>query len=114
MTNENESKSEVTNPLIDNKSIDLSGIMNIAGSLLKNPEVLNTVSDVMKLTNNVHETTKKPEELQENTILVLQKQITEMNQQIISLQNQISKYNEELRELILKMQSSLEKRKWWF
>jgi uncharacterized protein YlxW (UPF0749 family) len=114
MTNENESKSEVNNLLIDNKSIDLSGIMNIAGSLLKNPEVLNTVSDVMKLTNNVQETTKKPEELQENTILVLQKQITEMNQQIISLQNQISKYNKELRELILKMQSSLEKRKWWF
>ena len=114
MTNENESKSEVNNPLIDNKSIDLSGIMNIAGSLLKNPEVMNTVSDVMKLTNNVHETTKKPEELQENTILVLQKQITDMNQQIIDLQNQISKYNEELRELILKMQSSLEKRKWWF
>jgi uncharacterized protein YlxW (UPF0749 family) len=114
MTNENESKSEVTNPLIDNKSIDLSGIMNIAGSLLKNPEVMNTVSDVMKLTNNVHETTKKPEELHENTILVLQKQITEMNQQIIDLQNQISKHNEELKELILKMQSTLEKRKWWF
>jgi hypothetical protein len=58
MANENESKPEVNNPLIDNKSIDLSGIMNIAGSLLKNPEVLNTVSDVMKLTNNGHETVK--------------------------------------------------------
>ncbi|NYE04346.1 TolA-binding protein [Bacillus niacini] len=114
MTNENESKQEIKNPLKDNKSIDLSGIMNIAGSLLKNPEVLNTVSDVMKLTNNGHETTKKPEELQDNTIPVLQKQIAEMNQQIIDLQNQIIKNNEELKELILKMQSSLEKRKWWF
>jgi uncharacterized protein YlxW (UPF0749 family) len=114
MINENESKPEVTNPLIDNKSIDLSGIMNIAGSLLKNPEVLNTVSDVMKLTNNGHETTKKPEELQENTLSALQKQVTEMNQQIIDLQNEIIKNNEELKELILKMQSSLEKRKWWF
>jgi uncharacterized protein YlxW (UPF0749 family) len=114
MTNENESKPEVDNPLKDNKSIDLNGIMNIAGSLLKNPEVLNTVSDVMKLTNSSHETTKKPEELQDNTIPALQKQIAEMNQQIIDLQNQIIKYNEELKELIVKMQSSLEKRKWWF
>jgi peptidoglycan hydrolase CwlO-like protein len=114
MINENESKPEVTNPLLDNKSIDLSGIMNIAGSLLKNPEVLNTVSDVMKLTNNGHETTNKPEERQENTLSALQKQVTEMNQQIIDLQNEIIKNNEELKELILKMQSSLEKRKWWF
>jgi uncharacterized protein YlxW (UPF0749 family) len=111
MTNENEFKLEVNNPLKDYKSIDLSGIMNIAGSLLNNPEILNTVSDVMKLTNNSHETSKKPEALQENTIPALQKQITEMNQQIIVLQNQIIKYNEELKELILKMQSSLEKRK---
>lgn len=114
MTNENESKTEVNNSLKDNNSIDLSGFMNIAGSLLKNPEVLNTVSDVIKLTNNGHETTKKPEALQENTIPALQKQITEMNEQIIDLQNQIMKYNEELKELILKMQSTIEKRKWWF
>jgi uncharacterized coiled-coil protein SlyX len=114
MAIENESKPEINNPLIDNKSIDLSGIMNIAGSLLKNPEVLNTVSDVMKLTNNGHEISKKPEELQENTISALQKQITEMNEQIIDFQNQITKYNEELKELILKLQSSLEKKKWWF
>ncbi|MEH6991178.1 hypothetical protein V7075_00515 [Neobacillus drentensis] len=114
MTNENESKPEVNNLLKDNNSIDLSGIMNIAGSLLKNPEVLNTVSDVMKLTNNGHEISKKPEELQGNTISALQKQITEMNEQITDLQNQIIKNNEELKELILKMQSSLEKRKFWF
>lgn len=114
MSNENESKPEVNNPLLDNKSIDLNGIMNIAGSLLKNPEVLNTFSDVMKLTNNGHETSKKPEELQGNTISALQKQITEMNEQITDLQNQIVKNNEELKELILKMQSSLEKRKFWF
>ncbi|MFS0777591.1 hypothetical protein ABC255_16515 [Neobacillus sp. 3P2-tot-E-2] len=111
MTNENESKPEVNNPLTDIKSIDLSGIMNIAGSLLKNPEVLNTVSDVMKLTNIGHETTKKPEELQDNTISALQKQIAEMNQQIIDLQNQIIRNNEELKELILKLVSSLIKRK---
>lgn len=114
MTNENESKPEVNNPLLDNKSIDLSGIMNIAGSLLKNPEVLNTVSDVMKLTTNGQEISKKPEELQENTISALQKQITEMNEQITALQNQIIKNNEELKEWMLKMQSSIEKRKWWF
>lgn len=114
MTNENESKPEVHNPLQDNKSIDLNGIMNIAGSLLKNPELLNTVSDVMKLTNNGHEISKKPEELQGNTISALQKQITEMNEQIIDLQNQIIKNNEELKELIIKMQSSLAKRKFWF
>jgi hypothetical protein len=109
--NELQRLSDDNNPLKDNKSIDLNGIMNIAGSLLNNPEILNTVSDVMKLTNNSHETSKKPEALQENTIPALQKQITEMNQQIIVLQNQIIKYNEELKELILKMQSSLEKRK---
>ena len=111
MTNENESKPEVNNPLNDNKSIDLSGIMNIAGSLLKNPEVLNTVSDVMKLTKNGHEISKKPEELQENTISALQKQIAEMNQQIIDLQNQIFKNNEEQKVLILKLVRSLRKRK---
>jgi septal ring factor EnvC (AmiA/AmiB activator) len=111
MTNGNESKPEVHNPLNDNKSIDLSGIMNIAGSLLKNPEVLNTVSDVMRLTNNGQEISKKPEEVQENTISALQKQIAEMNQQIIDLQNQIIKNNEELKELILKLVSSLIKRK---
>jgi hypothetical protein len=94
--------SEVNNPLKDNQSIDLSGIMNIAGSLLKNPEVLNTVSDVMKLTNSVHDTSNKPEELQVNTILALQKQIAEMNQQIIDLQNQI-KNNEELKDIIVKI-----------
>ncbi|MEC1524834.1 hypothetical protein P9D43_22785 [Neobacillus niacini] len=111
MTNENESKLEVKNPLTNNTAIDLSGIMNIAGSLLKNPEVLNTVSDVMKLTNSVHETSNKPEELQKNTISALQKQIAELNQQIIGLQEQIVKNNEELKELILKMQSSLNERK---
>jgi hypothetical protein len=111
MTNGNESKPEVNNPLNDNKSIDLSGIMNIAGSLLKNPELLNTVSDVMRLTNNGQEISKKPEEVQENTISALQKQIAEMNQQIIDLQNQIIKNNEELKELILKLVSSLIKRK---
>jgi septal ring factor EnvC (AmiA/AmiB activator) len=111
MTNGNESKPEVNNPLNDNKSIDLSGIMNIAGSLLKNPEVLNTVSDVMRLTNNGQEISKKPEEVQENTISALQKQIAEMNQQIIDLQNQIIRNNEELKELILKLVSSLIKRK---
>jgi septal ring factor EnvC (AmiA/AmiB activator) len=111
MTNGNESKPEVNNPLNDNKSIDLSGIMNIAGSLLKNPELLNTVSDVMRLTNNGQEISKKPEEVQENTISALQKQIAEMNQQIIDLQNQIIRNNEELKELILKLVSSLIKRK---
>jgi uncharacterized coiled-coil protein SlyX len=111
MTNEKESKPEVNNLLKDNKSIDLNGIMNIAGSLLKNPEVLNTVSDVMKLTNNGHEISKKPEELQENTISALQKQIAEMNQQIIDLQNQIIKNNAELKALTLKMQNSLKKQK---
>jgi TolA-binding protein len=111
MTNENEFKPEVNNPLKDNKSIDLSGIMNIAGSLLKNPQVLNTVSDVMRLTNNGQEISKKPEEVQENTISALQKQIAEMNQQLIDLQNQIIKNNEELKELILKLVSSLIKRK---
>jgi peptidoglycan hydrolase CwlO-like protein len=111
MTNENESKPEVNNPLKDNKTIDLNGIMNIAGSLFKNPEVLNTVSDVMKLTNTGHEISKKPEEVKENTISALQKQIAEMNEQIIELQNQIKKNNEELKLFILKMQRSLRKRR---
>jgi TolA-binding protein len=109
--NELQRLSDDNNPLKDNKSIDLNGIMNIAGSLLKNPEVLNTVSDVMRLTHNGQEISKKPEEVQENTISALQKQIAEMNQQIIDLQNQIIKNNEELKELILKLVSSLIKRK---
>jgi uncharacterized coiled-coil DUF342 family protein len=66
---------------------------------------------VMKLTTNGHEISKKPEDLQENTISALQKQIAEMNQQIINLQNEIIKNNEELKELILKMTIYFKKRK---
>ncbi|MEW9668988.1 hypothetical protein [Ammoniphilus sp. 3BR4] len=105
MINEKEFKEEVTGLLKNEQSLDINGIMKLATNLLKDDDIMNTVSGIMKLSNVNPENEKEPEKealTEEGTYS------TEMNsflQEMLALKSEIKdikKQNEELKTLILK------------
>ena len=101
---------------ITKDSLNVSGIMQLATNLMSNKEVMDTFSAVLQPNNNSSSNNKKSHPVNSSGTFDQIELLTGVQQELNNIKTELTdlkKQNDELRDLLVKMNESSKRKKWW-